>query len=113
MASGARSKRLGCTASGQSPTTSTRIPFLADPPAPLIEEFFPTAGWAEGWGSFLIALPDLEPGTYIAVFGELPPTDEIGFYGTGQLFRVTDSSADEPDTWPEAVLLPNVQLPPE
>ena len=87
--------------------------FLADPPAPLIEEFFPTAGWAEGWGSFLIALPDLEPGTYIAVFGELPPTDEIGFYGTGQLFRVTDSSADEPDTWPEAVLLPNVQLPPE
>ena len=86
---------------------------LADPPAPLIEEFFPTAGWAEGWGSFVIALPDLEPGTYIAVFGELPPTDEVGFYGTGQLFRVTDSPAEEPDTWPEAVLLPNVQLPPE
>jgi len=61
----------------------------------------------------VIALPDLEPGTYIAVFGELPPTDEVGFYGTGQLFRVTDSPAEESDTWPEAVLLPNVQLPPE
>lgn len=87
--------------------------FLADPPEPLIEEFFPTSGWAEGWGSFFIDLPDLEPGTYIAVFGELPPTDEIGFYGTGQLFRVADAPAEEPGGWPEAVLLPNVQLPPE
>ncbi|MGZ0175712.1 MAG: LysM peptidoglycan-binding domain-containing protein [Acidimicrobiales bacterium] len=87
--------------------------FLADPPEPLIEEFFPTSGWAEGWGSFFIDLPHLEPGAYLAVFGELPPTDEIGFYGTGQLFRIADAPAEEPGGWPEAVLLPNVQLPPE
>lgn len=87
--------------------------FLADPPAPLIEEFFPTGGWAEGWGTFSIDLPDLEPGSYIAVFGELPPTDEIGFYGTGQLFRVANPDDPTELAYPPAVLLPNVQLPPE
>ena len=87
--------------------------FLADPPEPLIEDFFPTAGWAEAWGEFFVDLPDLAPGTYIAVFGELPPTDEIGFYGTGQLFRVADPSAPTDALYPEAVLLPDVQLPPE
>lgn len=86
--------------------------FLADPGEPLHEDFFATGGWAEGWGSFSVPLPRLEPGSYIAVFGELPPTDEIGFYGTGQLFRVTnDTSA--PGEFPEAVLLPNVELAPE
>ena len=83
--------------------------FLAEPPAPQLEAFFPTSGWAEGWGSFNVDLPELAPGTYIAVFGELPPTDEIGFYGTGQLFRVTEAGTVAPD----AVLLPDVQLPPE
>jgi len=83
--------------------------FLAEPPAPDIEAFFPTSGWAEGWGSFNVDLPELAPGTYIAVFGELPPTDEIGFYGTGQLFRITEAGTVAPD----AVLLPDVQLLPE
>jgi len=83
--------------------------FLAESPAPQLEAFFPTSGWAEGWGSFNVDLPELAPGTYIAVFGELPPTDEIGFYGTGQLFRVTEAGTVAPD----AVLLPDVQLPPE
>lgn len=87
--------------------------FLTNPPEPLVEEFFATSSWAEAWGAFSVTLPKLDAGTYIAVFGELPPTDEIGFYGTGQLFRVTDLSANEPGTWPEAVLLPDVQLPPE
>ena len=87
--------------------------FLADPPEPFIEDFFPTAGWAEAWGEFFVDLPDLAPGTYIAVFGELPPTDEIGFYGAGQLFRVADPDAPPGTTYPEAVLLPDVQLPPE
>ena len=87
--------------------------FLADPPAPLIEDVLRTSGWAEAWGSFSIELPALEPGTYIAVFGELPPTDEIGFYGAGQLFRIAETSRDDPAPFPEAQLLPDVQLPPE
>ncbi len=87
--------------------------FLAEPPDPLIEDVLLTSGWAEAWGSFSVELPDLEPGTYIAVFGELPPIDEIGFYGTGQLFRIAETSRDDPGPFPEAQLLPEVQLPPE
>lgn len=87
--------------------------FLANPHAPIIEEFFATSGWAEAWGTFFVDLPDLEPGTYVAVFGELPPADELGFYGTGQLFRIVDALTEGYGSWPKAVLLPNVQLPPE
>lgn len=90
--------------------------FLRDPGEPLVEEFFPTGGWAEAWGVFQVTLPDLDPGSYIVVFGELPPTDEIGFYGTGQLFRITDpddAESQKAGTYPEAMLLPNVQLAPE
>lgn len=87
--------------------------FLADPPAPLVEDLLRTSAWAEAWGSFSVELPALEPGTYIAVFGESPPTDEIGFYGTGQLFRVAGASTDDSGPHPEAQLLPDVRLRPE
>lgn len=87
--------------------------FLADPPPPDIENILRTSAWAEGWGTFSVELPSLEPGTYIAVFGELPPADHIGFYGAGQLFRIADDppTPSAPGPFPPAVLLPAVELP--
>lgn len=84
--------------------------FLVDPPAPLVDGPLMTSGWTDGWGSFQIDLPELAPGTYVALFGDSPPNDEIDFIGAGQLFRIAAQDDPTADVYPPAILLPDVRI---